>query len=440
MAPGLTLGLEALVFRLWLIPIGAALLAQEQIDPTERLARARDKLVERAKRLPDYTCVQTVERARFRRVRSDIPFPPCERVRALGTEGLMPEATDRLRLDIKASRGSEIGSWPGSRFSERSIFELVGAGSYQTGMLGALISDVFVNEGAAYQFVGEESPAGGSLSSYSYQVPVDSSHYQVKSGSSWVPVAFSGTFWLDTNTQELKRISEEAHDLPADTLVCSAATTVDYQQVRVAGGEFLLPRQAAMRLVMQDESETRITATYSGCREYRAESTIRFDDAPGGGAANPDEALASPVPAGLRFSLALTTPIDTDTGAAGDIVKATLRDALRDPKSKAVLAPAGATVQGRVVQMQHWLNRPRHFTIAIVLEKLEADGVSRPLHAKVVPEASSTHGPFTVVLRPQGQSSLAATFRFETEKSRVTMRAGFRTKWATVEPPAVEVR
>ena len=42
-----------------------AIRAQTPSDPTDVLAHARDNMVERAKRLPNYTCVQTVDREYF---------------------------------------------------------------------------------------------------------------------------------------------------------------------------------------------------------------------------------------------------------------------------------------------------------------------------------------------------------------------------------------
>jgi len=33
--------------------------------------------------------------------------------------------------------------------------------------------------------------------------------------------------------------------------------------------------------------------------------------------------------------------------------------------------------------MRHWLEEPRHFTISLMLEKLELHGVPTPLYAKL---------------------------------------------------------
>src|SRR5665213_3538686 len=111
--------------------------------------------------------------------------------------------------------------------------------------------------------------------------------------------------------------------------------------------------------------------------------------------------------------MALIEPIDTDTAAAGDIVRARIRRAVQYPHSKLTLVQPGAIVQGRIIQMQHSFGTPRHFTIAIQLEALQANGITAPLYARVV--ASTSKGIF---LSPLGQSPLAAAFPFVTNKNR----------------------
>jgi hypothetical protein len=425
-----------------LAAVTTALVAQQPSDPLDRVARASKILAGRAKRLPDYVCVQTVDRRYYKHRRISSP-PSCDQLRAAGPHDMVLESTDRLRLDVKVSRGNEIGSWPGSQFSSRSIFELIGGGAYETGMLGALISDIFGNPGATYRHTRDE----GGLSAYSYRIPEPASHYQIKAGSKWTTTSFSGTFSLDSNSADLTRLTAQADEMAPETGICETQTAVDYQRVTVGAGEFLVPQESSMRHVMRDGTEVRITAVYSGWREYRGESTIRFDEAPvADGAKDPE--VAGPLPEGLPVSLALTEPIDTDTAAAGDIVRARIRKAVRDPHSKTVLAPAGAVVEGRIVQMEHWMNEPRRFTISILLEKLQVGGLSRPLYANLdrrgpLKPGDVLHGT-AVFVEPTkgvplpGVAPRVAAFPFMTENNRYLVRAGYESEWVTVPPPADE--
>ena len=432
--------------RLLLIVTAVTLFAQPPLNPADRLARAREILVERDIRLPDYTCVQTLDRRYLNPKHKHGPAPACGQGLSSGPSNLVLQATDRLRLDLKVSQGVEIGSWAGSQFDSRSIFDLVGGGPYGTGMLGALISDTFVRGGATYRYIGEETNNGTRVYAYSYQVPAIASHYQVRSGSGWTPVAFSGSFWLDSESLELKRLTSQSRALPPESGACESATTVDYQKLAAGNGAYLLPQQSSTEIEMQDGTETRMTAVYSGCRQYRGEATIRFDEAPTDGGAIAAAAPPAPLPAGLEIAIALTEPIDTDTAAAGDMVKARIRKAVRDRRSKAVLVPEGAMVQARIVQMQHWLIDPPRFVISIALEKLEEGGAWRALYAKAESRATvdvadvdrgtlvAEPGSTIMVVPPKGQPPQLGAFLFPTERSHYRVPAGYASDWTTIEP------
>jgi hypothetical protein len=414
---------------LLIVTIATVLLGEQPFHPNERLAQVRRVLADREKRLPDYECVQTVDRRYYMRRHVDSTVP-CDRIRSLDSKGLVLQSTDRLRLDIKVSQGDEIGSWQGSPFTSRDIFKLIGGGPYATGMLGSLISDIFLNDGAAYKYLGEETAAGTTLSAYSYKVPLESSHYRVKAGSQWAVTAFDGTFWLDSSTLDLKRLLVQARNLPRETSECDASIAVDYQKVHVAAGEVLLPQQSLMSVTMQDAREGRVTAVYSACHEYRGEAVIHFDEVPVAAETKASVAAAPPLPAGLPFSLALTESIDTDVVAAGDVVRARVRKPILDPRSKTLLVPAGAIVQGRILQMRRSLDPPRHFAIALQLEKLELNGTPRPIFSKVIDSPSKG-----IFLSTIGQWPLVAQFSFKSDKERYRVPAGYESNWITIEPP-----
>jgi len=417
--------------------VTTAILAQPS-DPAELLAKARDLIVASAKRLPDYVCVQTVDRQYFKHLYRQWRPPSCAQIAAFNQEhprDLVLDSTDRLRIELKVSQGMEIGAWPGeSRLGSRSVFDLASGGAYGTGALGTFFGDIFERGGAIYTYIGEETAAGLKLESYGYQVPAGSSHYEVKTGSDWTATAFSGTFRIDADSLDLRRLMVVASELPPESGGCQAETTVEYQKVKVGTGEFLLPLRSSMHILMTDATESRTAAVYSGCREYHGEATIRFDRAAVVGEVQETAASTAPLPAGLPLSLALTSPIDTETAAAGDIVTLKLRKPVRTPEE--VLVPAGATVEGRILRMQHRLEKPRHFTIGLLLEKLEVRGGATQLYAKLDRGDQSR----SIVLPPMGQSRLVAALVFTTDKSRHVVPARYQTNWVTVAPPAEEMR
>ncbi|MBZ5590629.1 MAG: hypothetical protein LAP39_00220 [Acidobacteriia bacterium] len=426
--------------------VAGALCAQSAPDPTDVLAHARDRLVDRSERLPNYTCVQTVNRKYFRRPKQAQPVPACSEVE-LGVRPAYPlqlYMADRLRLDVKVSRGNEIGSWAGaSQFDSKSIFDLVGGGPFGTGALGTFLSDIFTGGAARFEFDGERPVDDATLYQYGFRVPLSASHYLVHAGHDWQPVAYDGMVRIDPHSFDLRHLLVHTSELPFEAETCEAATNVDYERVRMSTGDFLLPQQSQLHIIMTANYETDTTTTYSGCREYHGEATIRFGDEPPATATGQKTKTADPltIPAGLPVSLTLTAPIDTDIAAAGDLVVEKVRKPVRAHGSDKVLIPAGAAVRARIIRMQHWMDSPDRFDIAIRLETWEADGIALPLFAKpdreeILQRAGAPRQGKPIILPAAGQPVTVATFVFTASRGRYVVPRGFQSNWITIVAPA----
>ena len=437
--------------RAALIAVAAlAIRAQAPPDPTDVLANARDNMVERSKRLPNYTCVQTVDREYFVRSTPTPPYASCDQMSAAAHKkpySIKVDATDRLRLDVKVSSGEEIGSWAGAnRFDPRSIVEMAG-GPFGSGQFGPLVLDVFVNIGTAFQYVGPDSQNNSAAFHYTFQVPVVASHLMIRDagGGSWIATSYDGDLWIDPASFDLRRFSVRTSELSQETGACQARMVADYARVRFDSGDFLVPRQSTLHFIMRDTEETEVASRYSSCREYRGQSTLSFTEVAAGSAAPSNTAPAQkPLPAGLKLVLAFTSAIDTDIAAAGDVIMAKVLKPVRDNRSKETLIPAGATVEGRIIVMKHWLAAPA-FHIAITLEALDVDGVSSRLYVRLdrtnefTSERRSSAGLLqrgaTIILPPIGQSTSVGSFVFRTDKSRYVVPANYESNWLTISPP-----
>ncbi len=352
--------------------------------------------------------------------------------------------TDRLHLDVKVSHGNEIGAWAGaSQFDSRSIFELVGSGPFGTGALGTFLSDIFAEGSATFEYEGEK-PAGSRADfyEYSFRVPVSNSHYSVEVGHDWHAVAYDGVVRIDSQTFDLRYLLVRASDLPPESETCEAVTSVDYARVRMGTGDFLLPRQSRLSILMTDSTKNEITTAYAACHEYHGEATIHFGDEPAAIAAGQKVDAATPVtlPAGVQLSLALIAPIDTGTAAAGDVVLERVRKTVRVPGSGEALIPEGATVRGRIVRMRHWLDSPRRFEIAIRLETWETGGLSTPIYAKPlsgyeIANSRMLRHKIPIALPPAGLPASVATFVFEVSQDRHVVPRGFESNWITMAAP-----
>ena len=428
------------------VAISVTIDGQNQLDPTDVLSQARDHLLERTERLPNYTCVQTVDRKYLRPANPEFPAPSCDVISGLKKRDrykVVTEGTDRMRLDVKVSEGREIASWVGAnRFSTRDIIELIGGGPFGTGPLGTYIGDIFKDGGASFDFMGEVNGAF----EYRFQVPAASSHNLIKITGGWTQTAYSGTFLIDPSSYDLKRLEVQTSELPPESEACDAFTTVDYQRVLIGAREFLAPARSSLLFTMRNGNETENVTTYTSCREYSAESTVRFDDVREDAAqAAPPAAIPVLIPAGLTVVLALAGPIDSDTAAVGDPVVLVVKSPVRNGKSKQVVIPAGAKVHARLIRMDHWLGSSGHFDFSFLLESIELNGATSPFYAtrdRPQPLSAFNRGSglrqpgLHIVLPPAGQPACTGSFAFFSTGNRYVLKRGFVSEWMTLLPPA----
>jgi hypothetical protein len=437
--------------RAFLIFAALAMSAQPAATPEQVLAKARDRIVDRTARLPNYTCVQTVDRKYFKFKSPPFGALSCDDMsakRKKKNSSLHLEATDRIRLDVKVSGGTEIGAWAGSsHFDDGNVMKLI-QGPFGTGAFGTILSDIFSGDGVRFYFDGEEQVDSLNLFRYRFEVAHESSHYMVHAGGDWVFTGYDGAVWVDPNTLELRRLLMRTTELPKETGACESTTTVDYASMRVGDGNFLLPQRSSLHFLLRDMTESDVATTYSACHQYHAEANPIPD--PSAIAAEPPPARPpTSIPASLVLTIRLAEPIDTDTAAAGDVVVPRVSAVRRrDPKAKKIVpvngsvVDIGAPIRGRIVLMQHLLDPPRSFVVAIQLETVEIKGIASPLYAIRPTE----YGPWTVTkvtlehryrarpvfLPPSGQSRLLCNFSFFTNAGRYVMPSGYASQWSTV--------
>jgi hypothetical protein len=161
---------------------------------------------------------------------------------------------------------------------------------------------------------------------------------------------------------------------------------MDYHRVKIGNGDFLPPEAATMDVLFNEGIESINEIGYSDCHEYAGESTIRFEDDATAPAAPKSETTqpatpARQLPPGLRFRIGLTSPIHSETAAAGDAVTGVVLHEVKDRKL-GVVARENDVVHGRILQLeQHMYPLPR-WLLTIRFDTLEHDGVEQPLALK----------------------------------------------------------
>jgi hypothetical protein len=422
-----------------------ALSAQAPPDPEKALAKARANIIDRTERLPNYTCVQTVDRKFLKLQKPVFPIPSCGDMSAKTTGLLAVEATDRLRLDVQVSGGKEIGAWAGgSHFDEGNVISFI-KGPFGTGGFGNFLTDIFTSSGITLAFEGEERLGSLNLLRYRFRISRESSHYMVRAGSEWLATGYSGEVWIDPKSSELRRLLVQTSELPEETGACVSNSTVEYATTRIGTGDFLLPQRSTLHFQMRDMTESEVATIYSRCHQFHGEANLVADPSVTAGR----EAQAAPtpisIPAGLVVPLKLVRAIDTDSAAAGDAVVATVSEAVRDPKSNEIVIPARSMVQGRILRMEHSLDVPRRFVIVVQLETVEIHGIPSPFYAILLRDderQAAKNAPSAlvershqIILPPRGESPLAADFLVTSKAKHYVLPRGREMQWLTVPAP-----
>ena len=103
-----------------------------------------------------------------------------------------------------------------------------------------------------------------------------------------------------------------------------------------------------------------------------------------GRACTPPAEPPAPLPPGLEFHAHITTPLASDTAAAGDPIEAVLTTPMRD-KKKRVIAPAGTLLHGRLRSVRSWTDAFDSLQIGLQFESIEIGGKNVPLSAILYP-------------------------------------------------------
>ena len=322
------MGYDGTVRALWAIltlAVGAAASGEDQI------ARIRARVAETTARIPNYTCLETIER------------------RWYTDEFAEDRVADRVRIEVAVVDGKEQFSWPGGiPLDARELEEILRRGVSKSGDFSGFLSGVFVSNFATYTLVGEQAGAIRRSVRYDYRVPAQAG-YLLNRDAAVAVVAYHGSFWVDPETLDLMRLEIEGDDIPPKLKMSSAKLAIDYERVAVGAGTFLLPRATDVRMAGTSGLEDRAVARFTGCRQFLAESSLSFDDRPVAPAPIDNDPGAE-LPAGLNLDVVLAAPIVRKTAAVGDVVQAELR---KEVKTKGgVMVPKGAVVDGRIVTLE----------------------------------------------------------------------------------------
>ncbi len=433
-------GINAVRTALALFLIAAAASAQDARIPEETLllARIKAKALEDMARLPNYACIETVERYRRAPQRRDFTL------------------MDRMHIEVAKIGDRERFAWPGkSAFAHDIPADMVGHGASATGDFWGNISAIFSNPDTTFRYSGEGLAGGAPAVRYEYQIPARASGLTVTVGPASGRAGVRGSFWADPASLDVLRVETEAYDIPPEVPAQSAVSRTDYWRVRIGAREILLARRSEFVLTNFRGETSRNVIVFTNCREFSGQSTITFADGPAISVSAPPALDAAALPAGIELALRLDTAIDPKTAAAGTAIRARVLEASGG-------VPKGARVYGRVRRIAFYpapeqrfvFVQPRRHEVLTVLAEHENEvliGIEfteieyarrrAPFAARLIDVEPDANGGNRVV-REFGyfangsivEYDLPGSATFYLSARRPVLPRGLRMQWITVEP------
>jgi hypothetical protein len=376
----------------------------------ELLGRIRDHMHDVLSHIPNYTCVETMERTR--RVGPAHQF----------------QMQDVLRMEVALVEGKEMFAWPGSKkFEQDDLRNMISSGSYGNGAFALFARAVFLSSAPVFAYRGEEAVNGRKLVRYDFKVSKIISGYQIRVEERTAVVSYHGSFWADPRTLDAVRLEVIAEDIPPTLGLSYSSDRIDYARARIADDDYLLPSESQLDMRQPNGMESRNFVRFSSCRQYTGESVLRFDEVTGPDLGSTptraDEEIL--LPGGREVEIALVNDIDLSSAAAGDEVHGVLDGDLKQ-KGK-MLAAKGAVILGRITRLERY---PDQTVVGLTFTDLYWDGKHAGLTLEM--DRALLKNPLTTVPR----TSLVLEHRpheglIQARSGRVILQRGMLMYWRT---------
>ena len=404
------------------------------------LGRIKQQMAQNLSRLPDYTCLETIERS----------------TRPGGSGSF--QRLDLLRVEVAQVGSKELFAWPGARrFEEKSLGEMVGVGAIGTGDFALHARSVFRSSVPTFRYLGEQELNGRRTLGYEYRVTRFNSGYIVHTSGGQATVPYRGSFWVDAGTLELLRLDVQADEIPPELGISSVATQIHYGSTRIGPSDFLLPQSAEVLLTLPSGAAKRNRIEFTHCRQYSTEAVVSFgppaEEQPVAGAGAGGKRITEiELPAGLSLVTALETEIDSEKSAVGDLIQARV---LKDVKQQdRLMVPRGAMLTGRIRSLGRHPDYPEYFVVGLEFSEVEfgnsrgrflAQMENRQAFPGATRQLSFSRTTVSGTVLGDGRSEttrnttrttveLPGVGLFFIEASRVRLPRGFRLVWRTTEP------
>lgn len=154
------------------------------------------------------------------------------------------------------------------------------SGAWSTGEFGTVLVDLFSPATAAdFRFRRTSKAGGRDAWLFDFEVDREGSHWHVQVASQSILPAYRGSVWIDKETSQVLRIEMEAVQIPKDFPMDKIESATDYQYVRIAERQYLLPVHAEVLSCQRGTDNcSRNAIDFRNYHKYSGESTITFEN------------------------------------------------------------------------------------------------------------------------------------------------------------------
>jgi len=151
-------------------------------------------------------------------------------------------------------------------------------GSWSTGEFGTVLAQIFSPATATEFHYRRESRSGGRPSLvFDFAVDREHSAWKIMVASQMVMPAYNGSLWIDKETKRVLRVEMSAARLPESFPADKVESSTDYEFVRFADRQFLVPvRAETLDCQRGTDNCSRNTIDFRNYHKYSGESTITF--------------------------------------------------------------------------------------------------------------------------------------------------------------------
>ncbi len=231
------------------------------------LSDVRTYALDYVKQLPNFICVQRTLRY----------YDPS------GLEFWQRDATITAQLTFFEQKEDYKILMVDNRATTGMSFDRLG-GATSTGEFGSMLKEIFEpSTNTSFRWERWATLRGRRMYVFSYVVAQSQSRWSIRyQRSDQITPGYRGLIYVDRDTGMVMRVTLEANDIPLTFPVQQASQSLDYDFVKIADREYVLPLKSVMRmretkLLVKNETEFRLY------RKFGAEATIKavdFDNLP----------------------------------------------------------------------------------------------------------------------------------------------------------------